>query len=118
MTTEVDWMHQALHRMALLGDMDPDEAAIRQVNTREQLLAKLEEMVVWLMNKDLEKLLWILYRIDVDEQRIKQALAAEMPEKGPRLIAEMILEREEQKEQYRKQFSQSTKGETDTDLLL
>ena len=75
-------------------------------------------MVVWLMNKDLEKLLWILYRIDVDEQRIKQALAAEMPEKGPRLIAEMILEREEQKEQYRKQFSQSTKGETDTDLLL
>ncbi len=116
--TEVSWMHQALRRVALMGDLEPDEAAIEQVNSRKQLLARLEEMVVWLMDKDMEKLLWILYRVDVSEQRIKEALAAALPEDSPRLIAEMLLEREEQKEQFRKQYSRPADNESDPDLLL
>jgi len=67
----------------------------------EELLIKLEQLVSYLLDKDLEKLLQVLYRIDADERKVKLILANESPERLSRTMAELILERQKMKLKYR-----------------
>lgn len=56
-----------------------------------------------LINHDFEKLVYYLYRIDVDENRMKKLLEAEEGENAPGLIADLIIERQLQKIKSRQQ---------------
>lgn len=59
-------------------------------------IEQLAEAIDYLIDKDFNKLLLILYRIDINEERLKQALAsANKP--AAEIIAQMILERQNQK---------------------
>jgi len=59
-----------------------------------------------LINHDFEKLIWYLYRIDVDENRVKQLLEAKEGENAAGLIADLIIERQLEKIKSRQQFRQ------------
>lgn len=58
-----------------------------------------------LIKTDFEKLVAILYRIDVSEEKLKYFLADNPNEEAGKIIAELIIERVQQKINSRKQFS-------------
>lgn len=66
------------------------------------LTAFLAAEINMLIQTDFQKLLHILYRLDIDENQLKQRLRDK--EDAGRLMAEMILEREKQKAISRDSF--------------
>ena len=62
------------------------------------------EKIKFLLDHDFEKLISILYRIDVPEEKAKRALATS-PEKNPAdVLADLIIERQVQKVKSRTEF--------------
>lgn len=59
-----------------------------------------------LIQTDFQKLVFILYRIDVNETRLKKILKESSGEDSGRIIANLIIERQLQKIKSRQQFSQ------------
>lgn len=66
---------------------------------------KLADYVNYLVNNDFNKLVLILYRLDVNEKKLKQLLATEPAIDAGRLIATLIIERQLEKIKLRKQYS-------------
>ena len=73
---------------------------------------KLAGYVNELINHDFDKLVHILYRLDVSEQKLKTTLASSSIDAGL-LIAQMIIERQLQKIQSREQFRQQNSNISD-----
>ena len=67
---------------------------------RDLLIRRIEELA----EKDMEKLLWILYRIDVNEKKLHRVLNETPPENFSATIADLIIERQMQKIESRKHF--------------
>jgi len=63
--------------------------------TEDDLLKELTRAIEYLIDKDFEKLMQILYRIDVSETKVKQAFGLEQD--VAEQIAKLIMEREQQK---------------------
>lgn len=76
--------------------MIPGSASMEQI--REQLTRHIEHLI----NHDFEKLVYYLYRIDVDEQKMRSLLNRNAGENAAGLIAELIIERQLQKINSRK----------------
>ena len=81
-----------------------------EVNTEAALLDLIERLVQELVDSDFENLLRLLYRIDINETKVKKAIDATGPEKASLSIAKLILEREKEKAATREKYSS---GETD-----
>ncbi len=78
-------------------------------------LEKLTAYIGELINHDLEKLVNILYRLDVSEKKLKETLESSSSTDAGLLIATMIIERQLQKIKSRKQFTQQDKNIADED---
>jgi hypothetical protein len=80
---------------------------LREENYEAQLLEFLREEVRKLLEGDTEKLWQILYRLDVSEMKVREALNKPTPSAWPEEIAKLILKRESErqfwKEKYRRQ---------------
>lgn len=74
---------------------DNDEKTFRKA--RELLI----DRISLLLDHDYEKLLWLLYRIDVDEGKAKSTLAANPNQPPAEVIADLIIERLLQKAKSR-----------------
>lgn len=61
-----------------------------------------------LIQKDYNKLVAILYEVDVDEERLKKLLRENNGKDAGRIIAELIIERQEEKIRTRQQFKRNT----------
>lgn len=81
-----------------------NEETLPATSTREALEQWLTERIVHYLLHDMEKLLHILYRIDVSEKKVKEAFAQNNPQQIAPQLARLILEREEQKIETRKKF--------------
>ena len=57
-----------------------------------------------LLNRDMQSLLQILYRIDVDEERVKSILALSEPYKVDADLADAVVERVLQKAAFRDKY--------------
>lgn len=77
---------------------------IEKVSNDEELLKLIEELVTELVNHDFERLLLMLYRLDVNEQKVKQAIDTAGPNNASRNIAELVLAREKEKAVSREQY--------------
>lgn len=75
----------------------------------EELKQKLALHINHLINHDFEKLVSLLYRIDVNENKLRQLLEQEEGENAAGLIASLIIERQIQKIKSR----QETKSKND-----
>ena len=68
----------------------------------------LREMVIRYINDlilhDFQKLVTLLYKVDVNENKLKKILKKEAEKDAAEIIAHMIIEREIQKLETRKQF--------------
>jgi hypothetical protein len=76
-------------------------------NDKEQLAQALAEGINQLIQTDFARLINILYRIDISEKTIKEALEQEADEDAGLLIARLVIERQLQKQQMRAQFKTS-----------
>lgn len=77
------------------------------VNSRAELLKLLEDKINYLIERDFNGLLTLLYRLDVDEKKINKALNGEVDRNAAEIIAEIILEREEKKAEWRKKMKEN-----------
>lgn len=94
---QTDTYHKLIRNIALQADIETDENAIVKISSEEEALHALAKIITHLIDTNFEKLLWILYRIDVDEVQLKKVLKENSPIDAPGIIAKMVLEREKQK---------------------
>jgi len=71
--------------------------------TLDELVSELTRAIQYLIDKDFEKLMHILYRIDVSEKKVKHAFGLEHD--VAEQIAKLIIEREQQKVITRKKYT-------------
>lgn len=71
----------------------------------EDLEQYLTAEIVYMLQYEMEKLLSLLYRMDVKEQYVKAAFAQNDPKQIAPLLAKQIINRELQKIESRKRFS-------------
>ena len=71
---------------------------------RQLLIKKIEE----LLNNNFEKLMGILYRIDVSEQIVRKALDSYSGQELYETIADLIIQRQIEKAVLRKRFSNNS----------
>ncbi|HEX2684740.1 MAG TPA: hypothetical protein VHL77_12435 [Ferruginibacter sp.] len=76
----------------------------------EELHAELAFYINGLIKNDFERLVSYLYRIDVNENKLKTLLRANPGEDAGNLIASMIIERQQQKIKVREQSPKRNTG--------
>ena len=82
------------------------EITLPLVLSKEELHATMTQYIDHLINHDFEKLVFLLYRIDVDESKMRALLAQKEGENAAVLIADLIIERQLQKLKSRREFRQ------------
>lgn len=111
------WIQHTIQEVATIGEIELPEHAL-QISDHAGGMKLLEEMIAVLIDHHFEKLLWVLYRIDVDENKAKKILAENLPEAAPAVLAALIMERQQIKEAARASFQQRVPDDADSDLLL
>ncbi|MBK7108665.1 MAG: hypothetical protein IPH61_05800 [Bacteroidetes bacterium] len=104
METNTNIFQKVIQHISQQTDIETDENKIAEIITEEQALHALTQIIIFLIDTNFEKLLWILYRIDVNEAKLKRVLKENSPVDAPSIIAQMIIDREKQKEKYKSEF--------------
>lgn len=73
-------------------------------SSREQLVAFVNELIA----HDFNRLVLLLYRLDISEKKLKQTLHHHRDSNAGELITQLILERQEEKKKSRAQFKQNS----------
>ena len=74
-------------------------------SSAEENFKQLAEYLDYLVSTDFNKLLRLLYRIDVSEEKAKNALAhKKADETNGYILAKLLIERETEKIKYREQY--------------
>lgn len=68
----------------------------------EQLVAFVNELIT----RDFNQLVLVLYRLDINEKKLKQTLADHPDQNAGELIAKLIIDRQEEKKKSRETFKQ------------
>jgi hypothetical protein len=76
------------------------------LRVEETLEAALAEKVNAMIQGNFDQLLQLLYRIDINEQRLRRLLVENEGEDAGRIIARLIMERQWEKMESRRQFRQ------------
>ena len=63
----------------------------------DEMRRQLVEKIILLLNRNPEKLMSILYRIDVSEKRVNEIFSSSLPPDIPEELADLIIERQLQK---------------------
>lgn len=71
------------------------------------LQKKLEDHIRYLIRHDFERLVQVLYTVDVDERKLKTLLQQHPGEDTAGIICELILQRQLEKQQSRRQFGET-----------
>lgn len=93
------FVHQVLSAWS-----EPDRIPEKVLN-EDDLLNKMVETVAWMLEKDLQRFWQILYRLDVDEEKVRKILFHPETENVALAIAQLILERERKRLETRKKYS-------------
>jgi|ERR1700722_8147096 len=75
-------------------------------SAEEALEAALAEKINVLIQRDFDQLLQLLYRIDINEQRLRRLLVENEGDDAGKIIARLIMERQWQKMESRRQYRQ------------
>ena len=79
----------------------------------EKLRQKLIFLINELIKKDFDALIRLLYRIDVYEKKIRLYLSKNRQEDSAAILADLIIERQLEKMESRKKFSENKNKECD-----
>ena len=84
-----------------------------QLNSIDEIREKLLLLINELINKDFHALIQLLYRIDVNEKKIRFYLNEKPNEDAAGVLADLIIERQLQKIESRKKFSSGNNKDSD-----
>ena len=101
--------------------MEPSQLLIKEINkslslqlkddiSSQELLNQLKERVNQLITNDFNQLVSILYRVDVNEQKLKTLLKDNPSTDAAQIIAGLIIDRQFQKIQSRKEFNKENEN--------
>jgi hypothetical protein len=79
----------------------------------DELRAKIAAFINDLVNHDFNRLVSILYRIDVDEQKLKNLLESYPGQDAAPIIADLVIQRQLQKIEARNRFRQGGENTID-----
>lgn len=88
-------------------NLDPDKTGFSEldgVDLMNRVKEVLTQEIDYLIGHDMDRLLWILYRLDVDEGRLRQLIADIPPADASGLIADLIIERQLEKAETRAKY--------------
>ena len=88
---------------------------LEQQEYLQQLRKILAERIAYMLEHERDHLKWVLYRIDVNEQKVLQKLAEQPLHEAVESIADLIIERQVQKAITRRQYPQGN-GEMNFDI--
>lgn len=91
----------------LVAETLPEQSVntgLELVNSEETLLQWLEIRLNDLILHHFETLLFLLYRIDIDEAQVRKMLGARANENAGRILAELILKRQKEKLAWREKL--------------
>lgn len=95
-------------QQGVLNDWDIDAKYLPATNNHKERFTALRNILMRrieeLAEKDMEKLLFILYRIDVSEKKLYTVMRETPPDAFSATIADLIIERQLQKIKTRQQF--------------
>lgn len=100
-------IHETIKLLSGDLEIDPKYFPVVEDETTawEQLRKLVAEKVLYLMENDVEQFKYVLYRLDVNELKVKTVLAESPYGEAANGIAELILKREMEKAQTRQQYS-------------
>lgn len=75
--------------------------------SEEDLTDMLSNYINQLIQTDFEKLIFLMYKIDVDEKKLKQLLHQQPQNDAGKIIARLIIQRQQEKIAAKKQFRQT-----------
>jgi hypothetical protein len=87
-----------------LINRDFELEASDQYLTEEELLRMLIDHIDWLLEKRMEWLLSLMYRMDIDERKVHAALLPNAPEPANIGLAKLVLERQKQRVQTKQAY--------------
>jgi len=97
-----------------ISDKIISEINLMQQVSNEQIRARLMDLINELIQKDFNALLQLLYRIDVDEMKIRSCLKENKNNDAASLLTDLIIERQLQKIKTRQEY-QSRNDANDND---
>lgn len=92
---------------------DSLDVALKENLSRDQIKERLTEYINDLIDHNFNKLVNLLYKIDVSESRLKRLLDETSGNNAGDIIAELIIERQIQKIKSREQFTSGDPGRID-----
>ncbi|MEM8893748.1 MAG: hypothetical protein AAGC88_04160 [Bacteroidota bacterium] len=85
-------------------DFGLDETELADIDTMFELESRLEKVVQYLLDKDFQRLVNAMYRIDLPESQFKAILATAEPDKVAQTLSKAILDREMEKAALRLKY--------------
>jgi hypothetical protein len=107
---KTNFMNQELHFYLQQTFQLP--ATINEMEEAENYLA---EKINGLIKNNFDHLVYILYRVDVDEAKLKNVLKENPQQDAGKIIARLLIERQLQKITLRKQFTKKEDGINEED---
>ena len=102
-----------MYQGQLLMELEKDLQVSFPVHlSMDELKGQLADRINELIQTDFERLVGLLYRVDVSESKLKQWLKAAPGEDAGNIMAALIIERELQKIKTREQFSGTAKKDS------
>jgi len=95
-------MQKGLNPENFISLFDLPDDTVGTGNLESVLSQKINELIMY----DFERLIRILYRLDIDEKKLKETLAGHSGEDAGKLITSLIIEREQKKAETKNMFRQ------------
>lgn len=104
MTPDAEIVRSAVDRMGIAFDLAETDTAVQADDLLQRVRAQLVERIIQLLNTNPERLMAILYRIDVNEARVNDIFAHALPPDIPEEIADLVIERQMAKAETRARY--------------
>jgi len=104
MTPDAEIVRSAVDRMGIAIDLAETDTAVQADDLLQRVRAQLVERIIQLLNTNPERLMAILYRIDVNEARVNDIFSHALPPDIPEQIADLVIERQLAKAETRARY--------------
>lgn len=100
----------------ILRDFELTTTESEETPSEEELFQMLCDRIAWLIEHNMEYLLSLLYRNDVAESKILDALSPHNPDPANIALAKLVMERQRQRMATKKQYGKQDLGDVEEDL--
>jgi len=94
----------AIDKVSIAFDLKEEDASLSTDTLLSLMREALVQRIVALLNRSPERLMAILYRIDVSEGQVNEIFSTAMPPDVPDLLADLIIERQLRKAETRRYY--------------